>query len=216
MTGQKPCPTTDGPAGIAFPRAGRAYTISRCREIPLCGRQIRLAHDPSARKIQLESVPLRHAIAGSAGHGWIFCRNGLLNWRQTAYIRWHKRALARSGVSLSADEVGSFWMSTFDKREDSFERKFAHDEELRFKAEARRNKLLGLWAAGLLGLSGTEAQEYAKAVVMADFEEAGEEDVFRKVFGDLQAASVDQSEHQVRRTMEELMAEAISQIKTEA
>ncbi|MCB1476038.1 MAG: DUF1476 domain-containing protein [Rhodobiaceae bacterium] len=107
-------------------------------------------------------------------------------------------------------------MSTFDKREDSFERKFAHDEELRFKAEARRNKLLGLWAAGLLGLSGTEAQEYAKAVVMADFEEAGEEDVFRKVFGDLQAASVDQSEHQVRRTMEELMAEAISQIKTEA
>ncbi|MGE0230929.1 MAG: DUF1476 domain-containing protein [Flavobacteriaceae bacterium] len=106
-------------------------------------------------------------------------------------------------------------MSTFDKREDSFERKYAHDEELRFKAEARRNKLLGVWAAGLLGLSGTEAQDYAKSVVMADFQEAGDHDVFRKVFGDLQAAGVDQSEHQVRRTMDELMAEAINQIKTE-
>ena len=71
-------------------------------------------------------------------------------------------------------------MTTFDKREEGFEKKFAHDEELRFKANARRNKLLGLWAAEKLGLSGAEADAYAKEVVVADFEEAGDDDVFRK------------------------------------
>ncbi len=104
-------------------------------------------------------------------------------------------------------------MSSFDKRGDGFEKKFAHDEELRFKAAARRNKLLGLWAAEKLGKSGAEADAYAKAVVSADFEEAGDEDVFRKVRGDFDAASVEQSDHQIRRTMDELMAVAIEQIR---
>ncbi len=107
-------------------------------------------------------------------------------------------------------------MSGFDKREEGFEKKFAHDEELRFKAGARRNKLLGLWAAEKLGKSGAEAEAYAKEVVASDFEEAGDEDVFRKVRKDFDAAGVAQSDHQIRRTMDELMARAIEQIKTGA
>lgn len=104
-------------------------------------------------------------------------------------------------------------MSSFDDRKDSFEKKFAHDEALRFKAEARRNKLLGHWAAGLLGLSGDKADEYAKSVIAADFQEAGDDDVFRKVKADLAAAGVEQSDHQIRRHMDEFMAEAIKQIR---
>lgn len=107
-------------------------------------------------------------------------------------------------------------MTTFDKRKDAFENKFARDEELRFKATARRNKLLGLWAAGLLGKSGPDAETYAKAVVAADFEEAGEDDVFRKVRGDFDAAGVKESDHQIRRTMDELMAQAVEQIEKSA
>lgn len=106
-------------------------------------------------------------------------------------------------------------MSGIDDRGDAFERKFAHDEGLRFKAEARRNKLLGLWAAELLGKSGDEAQEYAKEVIRADFEEAGDEDVFRKIRKDFDAAGVEQSDHQIRRNMDELMAEAVEQIRNE-
>lgn len=98
-------------------------------------------------------------------------------------------------------------------REDAFENKFAHDAELRFKAEARRNKMLGLWAAEKLGKSGEEADAYAKEVILADFEEAGDEDVFRKVRGDFDAAGVDQSDHQIRRTMDELMAKAVEEIQ---
>ena len=106
-------------------------------------------------------------------------------------------------------------MSTFDKREEGFERKFAHDEELRFKASARRNKLLGPWAAGLMGLEGDAATDYAKQVIKADFEEAGDDDVFRKIRGDFDAKGIDQSDHQIRRQMDELMAEAITQIEKE-
>ncbi|VAW10527.1 FIG040666: hypothetical protein perhaps implicated in de Novo purine biosynthesis [hydrothermal vent metagenome] len=105
-------------------------------------------------------------------------------------------------------------MSSFDKREEGFEKKFAHDEELKFKAAARRNKLLGLWAAEKMGLSGTEAAEYAKSVVKADFEEPGDEDVFRKVRGDFDAKNIEQTDHQIRRTMDELMSEAMAQIDT--
>lgn len=104
-------------------------------------------------------------------------------------------------------------MTTFDKREDGFEKKFAYDEELQFKAGARRNKLLGLWAAEKMGLSGAEAEAYAKSVVVADFQEAGDEDVFRKIRGDFDAKNVQQSDHQIRRTMDELMATAVEQIK---
>lgn len=104
-------------------------------------------------------------------------------------------------------------MSTFDKREEGFERKFAHDEELRFKASARRNKLLGLWAAGLMGKTGDEAAAYAKTVVIADFEEAGHEDVVRKVTADLDGLA---DADTVRAKMAELLPEAKAQIMGEA
>jgi hypothetical protein len=106
-------------------------------------------------------------------------------------------------------------MTTFDKRKDAFESKFAHDADLKFKAEARRNKLLGQWAAGLLGKTGEAASDYAKSVVAADFEEAGDEDVFRKIRADFDAQGVAQSDHQIRRTMEELMTKAIEEISKE-
>jgi hypothetical protein len=106
-------------------------------------------------------------------------------------------------------------MTTFDKRQEGFERKFAHDQELRFKAEARRNKLLGLWAAEKLGLSGTDAETYAKSVIHADFKEPGDEDVFRKIRQDFDAKQVSQSDHQIRRTMDELLATAVDQIQNE-
>ncbi|MEP3438712.1 MAG: DUF1476 domain-containing protein [Hoeflea sp.] len=104
-------------------------------------------------------------------------------------------------------------MSNMNDRENAFENKFAHDAELKFKAEARRNKLLGLWAAELLGKTGEEADAYAKSVVLADFEEAGDEDVFRKVRGDFDAAGVEQSDHQIRRQMLDLLAVAVEQIQ---
>jgi hypothetical protein len=104
-------------------------------------------------------------------------------------------------------------MTTFDKREEGFEKKFAHDEELRFKASARRNKLLGLWAAEKLGLSGAQAEAYAKEVVIADFEEAGDQDVFRKIRKDLDAKKVAATDLDIRNAMDELMTQAIEQIK---
>ncbi len=103
-------------------------------------------------------------------------------------------------------------MTTFDEREHAFENKFAHDAEMQFKAEARRNRLLGLWAADLLGLSDDEAAEYAKAVVKADFEEAGDEDVYRKVSGDLGDRA---DEATVRAKMAELMTVAKAQLMEE-
>src|SRR5882672_6612121 len=99
-------------------------------------------------------------------------------------------------------------MTTFDKREEGFEKKYALDEEQKFKAEARRNRLLGLWAAEKLGISGDEAAAYAKEVVAADFEEAGHAGVVRKVFGDFSAKGVAITELQVRAKMDELMATA--------
>jgi hypothetical protein len=104
-------------------------------------------------------------------------------------------------------------MTTLDKREEGFERQFAHDEELRFKANARRNKLLGNWAADKLGLSGAEADAYAREVVMSAFEESGEDGVFRKIRKDFDAKGVGQSDHQIRRTMDDLMTQAVAQIK---
>ncbi len=104
-------------------------------------------------------------------------------------------------------------MTTFDKREEGFEKKFAHDEELRFKASARRNKLLGLWAAEKMGMTGPAAEAYAKEVVVSDFEEPGDEDVFRKVRKDFDAKGVAQSDQQIHAMMIELMEQAIAQIK---
>jgi hypothetical protein len=104
-------------------------------------------------------------------------------------------------------------MSGFDKREEGFERKFAHDEEVRFKARARRNKLIGLWAAGKLGLAGDAAEAYAKEIVIVDFEEPGDDDVFARIRKDFDAKGVDQSDHQIRRTFEEMMAKAVEDVK---
>ena len=106
-------------------------------------------------------------------------------------------------------------MKSFDDREKAYEKKFAHDEELSFKASARRNKLLGQWAAEKMGITGDESDNYAKSVVLADLEEPGEEDVFRKIRGDFDEAGVDQSDHQIRRAMEEKMDEAVEQIENE-
>lgn len=103
-------------------------------------------------------------------------------------------------------------MTTFDDRENAFENKFAHDAEMQFKAEARRNKLLGLWAAEQMGLSGAEAEEYALGVVKADFQEAGHEDVVRKVAGDLGAKS---NAAEIRLKMAELLSVAKAQLMDE-
>lgn len=99
-------------------------------------------------------------------------------------------------------------MTTFDDRERAHENMFAHDEEMQFRVHARRNKLLGHWAAGLMGLSPAEADAYAKSVVQADFEEAGDEDVVRKVLGDLISAGIDSDEGAVRSAMEAKEIEA--------
>jgi len=103
-------------------------------------------------------------------------------------------------------------MTTFDKREEGFEKKFALDEEQKFKAQARRNKLLGLWTAEQLGISGDAAASYAKEVVAADFEEAGDRDVLHKVTRDLAAKGIALTEPQLRAKMDELMAQAVAQL----
>ncbi len=107
-------------------------------------------------------------------------------------------------------------MNTLDNRQKGFEAKFAHDEELRFKASARRNKLLGQWVAEQLGLQGDEADNYAKSVIKADLEEPGEDDVFRKIRKDLDDGSITLSDEDLRQRMADLMDTAISQIEGEA
>jgi hypothetical protein len=114
--------------------------------------------------------------------------------------------------------AGPAWerdMSGFDDREKTFEKKFEKDQELQFKATARRNRLLGLWAAELMGLKGTAADAYAKDVVKADLEKPGEDDVIDKLMADFKAKGIAQSEHQVRRKMDELLGVAKQQIMTE-
>jgi hypothetical protein len=123
--------------------------------------------------------------------------------------RYARQDFPLSQVSVSHEAN----MTTFDKREEGFEKKFAHDEELRFKANARRNKLLGLWAAEKLGISGDAANAYAKDVVMSDFEEGGDHDVFKKVRKDLDAKGVALSDQDLRHTMIELMEKAIAEVK---
>ena len=103
-------------------------------------------------------------------------------------------------------------MPTFDDREQSFENKFAHDKELEFKVAARRNKLLGLWAAGQMGIVAKDAEAYARSVVEADFQKAGDEDVFEKVWKDLQAKKAKVTERDLRKKMADLLAEARKQL----
>lgn len=107
-------------------------------------------------------------------------------------------------------------MSTFDQREDSFEKRFVHDEALRFRAEARRNKLLGLWAAEKLGKTGADAQAYADELVAAEVAADADERVVATIKKDFEAAGVDQSEHQIRRTMDEMFARAKAEIQSGA
>ncbi len=114
------------------------------------------------------------------------------------------------------EAFGQEWnpdMTTFDKREEAFEKKFALDEEQKFKAEARRNRLLGLWAAGRSGLSGEAANDYAKTVVTAEFEEGGDAAVAGKVLRDLAAKGVTVTEAEIRAKMTEFLAEAVAQVK---
>ena len=106
-------------------------------------------------------------------------------------------------------------MTTFDNREKAFEDKYKHDQDLQFKVEVRRNKLLGLWVAEMLGKSQDEADAYAKEVVSSDFEEPGDDDVVRKVMGDLEQHNVDFSEHRLRKKMAELLDEAKEQVMNE-
>ena len=106
-------------------------------------------------------------------------------------------------------------MSSFDDREQSFENKFKHDKELEFKATARRNKLLGLWAAELLGIPGAEAEAYAKTLIKADLEKAGHDDVAHKILADFKARGVELSEHRLHKQMSELLAAAVAQVKAE-
>lgn len=106
-------------------------------------------------------------------------------------------------------------MTTFDDREKAFEAKYEHDEELKFKVNARRNKLLGLWAAALIGKTGADAEAYAKEVVMADFEKPGDSDVMHKLMTDLAAAGKPMEDHTIRKQSERLADEAKKQIMTE-
>ena len=106
-------------------------------------------------------------------------------------------------------------MTTFDQREQAFEHQFGHEEELKFKARARKNKMLGLWAAGLMGKSGAAAENYARDIVMADFEKPGDHDVVHTLVHDLAAAGKPTEEHTIRRQGERFMAEAMKQVMTE-
>ena len=104
-------------------------------------------------------------------------------------------------------------MSAFDDRKKSFEAKFAHDAELKFKAESRRNKMLAEWAAGLMGMTGDAVADYVKDVRRADFEEAGDDDVFRKLKADMEAKSVHVGDAELRQKMDEMLAHAVEQIE---
>lgn len=106
-------------------------------------------------------------------------------------------------------------MTSFDDREKAFEKKFEKDQEIQFKVNARRNKLLGLWAAGLMGKSGADAEAYAKEVVMADFEKPGDSDVMAKLVKDLAAAGKPTEEHTIRKQSERLVEDAKKQVMTE-
>jgi hypothetical protein len=123
----------------------------------------------------------------------------------------------RGGGHLKPDahQGASRHMTTFDERESSFEAKFKHDKELQFRVNNRRNKLLGLWAANLLGVHGAEAEAYAKEVVKSDFATPGDHDVLHKVLADFQAKKVEMSEHRLRKQMDDLMKIAADQIRTE-
>jgi hypothetical protein len=141
--------------------------------------------------------------------------NGRILWWHRAESL-HRPLRKRAGVPICAsrqiDSRKDIAMTTFDDRETAFENMFAHDEEMAFRVTARRNKLLGLWAAQKMGLTAEEADAYGKAVVQADFEEAGDEDVVRKVMGDLTAAGIETNDEEVRSAMADVTVEARRQL----
>jgi hypothetical protein len=159
---------------------------------------IRSAPPTQSKRLDMFHTSLRHESA---------CHDVAL----TIVPRYARR---QEATINSGNGIREAAMTTFDKREEGFEKQFAHDEELKFKATSRRNKLLGLWAAEKLGLAGDAANAYAKEVVMADFEEAGEDDVFRKVRKDFDATGVAATDQEIRAMMVELMGKAIEQIKS--
>jgi len=122
----------------------------------------------------------------------------------------------RSATAETGRVHSGISMTTFDEREQAFEAKLAHDEELKFKANVRRNKWLGLWAAEKLGKTGEEAENYATSLIAADLEEGSDEDIFKIVRADFDRAGVVQSDHQIRRKMDELLVAAVEEIKTVA
>jgi len=130
----------------------------------------------------------------------------------SSYLSAHEACRNTAGMAFPA-KGGNQAMTTFDKREEAFEKKFVIDEELRFKAVARRNRFLGLWVAEKLGLSGEKAATYAKDVIAAEFGETGDAGVIRKVVTDLTAAGVAAEEAEIRARMDEWMAQAIVQVK---
>ena len=140
--------------------------------------------------------------------------SGLALSRPPPYMADKPFSAPASGTLLDQEDENR--MSTFDQRKDAFENKFAHDEELRFKATARRNKLLGLWAAEQMGLSGDAAEAYAKEVVAADFQKPGDADVADKVLKDLTAKGKAMDEARIRKEMERLLAQAKEQIAKQA
>jgi hypothetical protein len=127
--------------------------------------------------------------------------------------RYQERGISNARPLEAAQHKGRTIMSTFDKREENFEAKFAHDEELRFKAHARRNKLAGQWAAEKLGLAGAEAEAYASNIVTIDLDKPDSDRVFSQIRKDFDAKGVAQSDHQIRRTLEECLEKAIADIK---
>ena len=129
----------------------------------------------------------------------------------SGYLSSHKRG--RNEARITAFRAGIAAMTTFDKREEAFEKKYVIDEELKFKAVTRRNKLLGLWAAEKLGKSGADADAYAKEVIAAEFEDAHDDAVVRKVANDLAAKGTSLSDAEIRVRMDEFMAQAVAMVK---
>jgi hypothetical protein len=160
--------------------------------------------DPTPHRLRNATLDSETSIASALA---LHCCWRVELHRRPVYLTFHRDMI----VGAQRRQL----MESFERREAGFERKFAHDEELKFKATARRNRLLGHWAAEKLGLSGADADAYARDVVKANFEAPGDEDLVRKLRTDFDAKNIALSDHQIHRTMEELLAKAVEQIQAE-
>jgi hypothetical protein len=189
--------------GISVDRAAGRLNVRAAQQGRPCARYMALLHRKRNKPLRAAAFSRRSpALATPHPHS---------DWSVPARHPIWRRRVSQSRSSPA--RKGLYRMTTFDQRKDAFENKFAHDEELRFKATARRNKLLGLWAAEKLGKDGADADAYAKAVVVADFEEAGDDDVLRKVSGDFAAGGVSVGDDEIRRVMGELLIRAAEEIQ---